>query len=116
MRIIVIIVAPMVTHKDMNMSQHTQTPWRLHDMESATIVDCFNHSTIADCNGSHRSGDFNVANAMYIIKCVNMHDELVHSGAAFLQWFRDFMGNEAMSEINSIALNAFESALAKVQS
>ena len=111
MRIVVVILVPMVTHKDMNMSQHTPAPWITN--KRTEIVTANDYYLLAACISDDGTS---VANAAHIVKCVNMHYELVNSGAAFLQWLRDFMGNEAMSEINSIALNAFEAALAKVQS
>ena len=60
------------------MSGHTPTPWRGHDMETATLVGP-DHLSIADCNARNRLVAENRANAALIVRAVNSHAALVEA-------------------------------------
>ena len=49
-----------------NEAKHTPGPWRLHDMEAATVVQSATGYAIADCNATKYSDSENDANARLI--------------------------------------------------
>lgn len=60
----------------MSKAQHTPTPWELFPTDKLEVVAPSGRGTdrikVADCY--HYNGE---ANAAHIVKCVNLHDELV---------------------------------------
>lgn len=56
-------------------SKHTKTPWTRRDFE---IDGAYGTNwIICDCMGATDNDDENLANAAYIVKCVNAHDQLI---------------------------------------
>lgn len=47
----------------MEQMKHTPGPWRLHDMEAATVVQSATGNAIADCNATRHTAAENDANA-----------------------------------------------------
>lgn len=56
-----------------NETKHTPTPWASDDY----VIYSLNGEHIAHTDNTMRSPDEDDANAAHIVKCVNMHDELV---------------------------------------
>ena len=58
------------------MSNPTPTPWHLHDMEHG-IICAPNELAIVNCNDSNYSDETHGANAAFIVRAVNLHQELI---------------------------------------
>ncbi len=95
--------------------QHTPTPWKLHDMETATVVGP-DHLAIADCNARSRSTDECIENAAYIVRAVNCHQELLESlreVTAMLEGAYDGKEDEEVTLAVTSALKAIAKAEGK---
>lgn len=82
-------------------NQHTPTPWEF-DKE---------HSAIIDKNGMGIAGNVDDADAAYIVKAVNCHEELVEALQAIMRPEESRFAN--MREINAAINNALAKAGAK---
>lgn len=59
-------------------TKHTQTPWAIHPFKLDLICTADGQKSIAGAyNQDISSYEEIAANAAHIVKCVNMHDELV---------------------------------------
>lgn len=60
------------------MSKHTPTPWKVDDINTKgkTRI-AYKGFSVAYTDISHRTEQEQEANAAHIVKCVNLHDELV---------------------------------------
>jgi hypothetical protein len=61
------------------MTKHTPTPWRIRRNQSTNKPSCeiTTSDKISICYMSN--GDLGLGNAAHIVKCVNMHDELLEA-------------------------------------
>lgn len=83
-----------------NETKHTPTPWKQDGLEVwATKPVRFNlvsSGTPRIClvDNHHSESRFEIANAAHIVKCVNLHDELVEVLLRMKQWCEDEVGAE----------------------
>lgn len=59
--------------------QHTPTPWHLDDMEQGIIVADGNGYSIVDCRSGKLDEEDHAANAAFIVRAVNCHEELIET-------------------------------------
>ena len=80
--------------------QHTPTPWRV-DRRAATRVIAGDDETMASTAASSTSRDSWEANATFIVRAVNAHDDLVKA----LQAHDDYMSGQFRDDPTSLALH-----------
>lgn len=77
------------------MARHSELPWEF-DFEMDVVLDS-SGDVIYDLTSSALSGAVDTANAEFIVRSVNSHDDLVGSVKLLMSWI-DNWGPEFMSE------------------
>lgn len=96
------------------MSKHTPTPWESQNNVIFGDVDNPEHDGDSPYIGKLEGQleDDNKANAAHIVKCVNVHDELLEA----LKGLLDELSSEEMDRLeNSAILRAVYAAIAKAE-
>ena len=96
------------------MSEHTQTPWHVHDME-AGIICGVDHLAIADCNAIFKTREQNIVNALFIVHTVNCHQALVDACKGLLMTFGEYAGSGEYPDSRHPNLVNARSILAKAE-
>lgn len=71
--------------------EHTPTPWKVYLYGGVQIGQEDTGEAVCSMWGDKQEGE---ANASHIVKCVNMHDELVEALVRMKQWCEDEVGAE----------------------
>ena len=107
----------------MTNTQHTPTPWYISETRLKTTIEIYIDGwgyTLADCDASHSSLADKVgieeveANAAFIVKAVNCHDELLKALEGMLQIFLDV--DDSADFENMKTVKAARAAIAKAES
>ena len=71
------------------MSEHTETPWKISDVILTRIIDEDNNSVAEGLSADYNNPNGR-ANAEFIVKACNMHDELVEACRKARYWLEKF--------------------------
>lgn len=95
----------------------TPTPWKVIGLRHIHVADESIVAPIAICEdvtARMKSGEC-YANAAHIVKCVNLHDELVDAVEYYCSVMREAWGNEAFEKSNDHVISKMRNALAKAK-
>jgi len=70
--------------------EHTPTPWKVYLYGGVQIGQEDTGDAVCSMWGDKQEGE---ANAAHIVKCVNMHDELVEALYNLVKWIEDEQGS-----------------------